>query len=267
MASPARPRSPRTGKPRAVPRRKAKSRVPDDSVVYAIGDIHGRADLLDALHTQIVADANQRRARRRVLIWLGDYVDRGADSMGVIERVMAPPAGFETVALLGNHEDLMLRFLDDPSIGPDWILNGGAQTLASYQIDMMDGCFFRADRWEALSRALREALPTTQRRFLDRLQLMHREGDYLFVHAGIRPDRPLDKQEREDLLWIRGEFLFSDADYGAIVVHGHTISDEPQTRPNRIGIDTGAYYSDRLTALALESNRMKFLQTGEVDAR
>ncbi|MEX2201334.1 MAG: metallophosphoesterase family protein [Dongiaceae bacterium] len=241
--------------------------MPDGSVVYAIGDIHGRADLLDALHAQIVADARKRPARRRVLIWLGDYVDRGIDSMGVVERVMAPLAGFETVALLGNHEDLMLRFLDDPAVGPDWMLNGGIQTLTSYRIDPMDGCFFRADRWEALSRALREALPAAQRRFLERLKLMHREADYLFVHAGIRPDRALDDQDRDDLLWIRGEFLFSDVDHGAVVVHGHTISDEPQIRPNRVGIDTGAHYTDRLTALALEGESMRFLQTGEADAR
>jgi serine/threonine protein phosphatase 1 len=264
---PTRARQPRSRKSPASKTRQPKPRVPAGSVVYAIGDIHGRADLLDALHAQIVADAEKRRARRRVLIWLGDYIDRGMESMGVVERVMAPPAGFETVALLGNHEDLMLRFLDDPAIGPDWMLNGGIQTLASYRIDPMDGCFFRADRWEALSRALREALPAAQRRFLERLKLMHREADYLFVHAGIRPDRALDNQDRDDLLWIRGEFLFSDVDYGAVVVHGHTISDEPQTRPNRIGIDTGAYYTDRLTALALEGDRVSFLQTGEPDAR
>ncbi|MDZ4737816.1 MAG: metallophosphoesterase family protein [Rhodospirillaceae bacterium] len=267
--APARKRAsrPRAPKNRVFKSRRPKARAPSGSVVYAIGDIHGRADLLDALHARIEADAATRDAQRRVLVWLGDYVDRGADPKGVIERVMAPPAGFETVALLGNHEDLMLRFLEDPETGPDWMLNGGAQTLASYQIDMMDGCFFRADRWDALSRALREALPAPQRRFLERLKLTHREGDYFFVHAGVRPDRALDDQDRDDLIWIRGEFLFSDMDYGAVVVHGHTISDEPQTRANRIGIDTGAYYSDRLTALALEGDRMTFLQTGETDAR
>jgi serine/threonine protein phosphatase 1 len=239
----------------------AGSRVPDGCVVYAIGDVHGRADLLDALHGAIVADAATRAATRRVLVWLGDYVDRGPDSRGVIDRLLAPPTGFETVALLGNHEQFMLDFLEDPSMGPHWMMNGGAETLTSYGIALMDGCYFRADRWEALSRALRDALPVPHRRLLDRLRPSHREGDYLFVHAGIRPGTPLDEQALDDLLWIRGEFLFSEADHGAIVVHGHTISDEPQIRPNRIGIDTGSFFSDHLTALALEGDRRFMLQT------
>lgn len=239
----------------------AGARVPDDSVVYAIGDVHGCADRLDALHAAIVADAATRSAKRRVLVWLGDYVDRGPDSRGVIERLLAPPPGFETVALKGNHEQFLLDFLADPSIGPHWMMNGGAETLASYGIPIMDGCYFRADRWDALSRALREALPPAHRRLLDRLRPSHREGDYLFVHAGIRPGTTLDEQELDDLIWIRGEFLFSEADHGAIVVHGHTISDDPQIRPNRIGIDTGAFFSDRLTALVLEGGDRHMLQT------
>ncbi len=237
------------------------ARVPDDTVVYAIGDVHGRSDLLDALHAAIVADAAKRTAARRVLVWLGDYVDRGPDSCGVIERLLAPPAGFETIALLGNHERFLLDFLEDASIGPHWMMNGGAETLASYDIAVMDGCYFRADRWQALSRALRDALPPAHRRLFDRLRPSHREGDYLFVHAGIRPGTPLDEQAIDDLLWIRGEFLFSEADHGAIVVHGHTISDEPQIRPNRIGIDTGSFFSDHLTALVLEEDRRFMLQT------
>jgi serine/threonine protein phosphatase 1 len=239
----------------------ASSRVPDDCVVYAIGDVHGRADLLDALHAAIVADAASRAARRRVLVWLGDYVDRGPDSRGVIDRLLAPPEGFETVALLGNHEQFLLDFLDDSAVGPHWMMNGGAETLASYDIAIMDGCHFRADRWQALSRALRDALPKPHRRLLDRLRPSHREGDYLFVHAGIRPGTPLEAQDVDDLLWIRGEFLFSEVDHGAIVVHGHTISNEPQVRPNRIGIDTGSFFSGRLTALALQGNRRTMLQT------
>jgi serine/threonine protein phosphatase 1 len=236
-------------------------RVPDDTVVYAIGDVHGCVDALDALHEAIVTDAAGRAARRRVLVWLGDYVDRGPDSQRVIDRLLAPPAGFETVALLGNHEKFLLDFLDDPTIGPHWMMNGGAATLASYDIAIMDGCYFRADRWHALSRALRDALPASHRRFLDRLRLSHREGDYLFVHAGIRPGLTLDEQDPDDLLWIRGEFLFSELDHGAVIVHGHTISDRPQVRPNRIGIDTGAFVSGRLTALALEGTRRDILQT------
>lgn len=239
----------------------ARARVPDDSVVYAIGDVHGCTDRLDALHEAIAADAARRSATRRVLVWLGDYVDRGPDSRGAIDRLLSPPPGFETVALKGNHEQFLLDFLADPSIGPQWMVNGGAETLASYGIPIMDGCYFRADRWEALSRALRDALPPAHRRLLDRLRPSHLEGDYLFVHAGIRPGTRIDEQAIDDLLWIRGEFLFSDADHGAVVVHGHTISDEPQIRPNRIGIDTGSFFSDRLTALVLEGDRRHLLQT------
>ena len=238
-----------------------RARVPDGSVVYAIGDVHGCTEQLDALHEAIVDDASKRAATRRVLVWLGDYVDRGPDSRGVIDRLLSPPAGFDAFALKGNHEQFLLDFLIDPSIGPHWMMNGGAETLASYNIPIMDGCYFRADRWDALSRALRDALPPAHRRLLDRLRPSHREGDYLFVHAGIRPGTPLDEQALDDLLWIRGEFLFSEADHGAIVVHGHTISDEPQIRPNRIGIDTGSFFSDRLTALVLEGDTRHMLQT------
>lgn len=239
----------------------ARARVPDGSVVYAIGDVHGCTGQLDALHEAIVADAATRSATRRVLVWLGDYVDRGPNSRGVLDRLLSPPPGFDAIALKGNHEQFLLDFLADPSIGPHWMMNGGAETLASYGIPIMDGCYFRADRWDALSRALRDALPPAHRRLLDRLRPSHREGDYLFVHAGIRPGTPLDEQEIDDLIWIRGEFLFSEADHGATVVHGHTISDEPQIRPNRIGIDTGSFFSDHLTALVLEGTDRHMLQT------
>lgn len=241
---------------------KGAASVPASTVVYAIGDVHGNSDLLVALHESIVEDAARRSATRRVIVHLGDYVDRGPDSRGVIDRLLSPPAGFESIALRGNHEQLLLDFLDDPSTGPDWMMNGGAATLASYGIAMMDGCYFRADRWDALSTALRDALPSSHRRFLDGLPLTHREGDYLFVHAGIRPGVPLTAQDSEDLIWIRGEFLFSAEDHGAIVVHGHTISEQVQIRSNRIGIDTGAFHTGCLTALVLDGTDRALLQTG-----
>jgi len=238
--------------------------------IYAIGDIHGRSDLLDRLHARIRAHAADEPPGRRVVVHLGDYVDRGPDSRGVIDRVMAsletgrfagPLTGFDCVALLGNHDAMMRDFLSDPlEIGPGWMMNGAAATLASYGVEAPR----RPDDAKALLQArlaLLQALPPAHRRFLETLAPMHREGRFLFVHAGIRPGVALDRQAVEDLIWIREEFLHSTADHGAIVVHGHSIAPEPEFRPNRIGIDTGAYRSGRLTAVCLSDITVSVLQT------
>jgi len=233
---------------------------PDDRL-YAIGDVHGRADLLDRLYRLIRLDAGNEPPGRRLVVHLGDYVDRGPDSRGVIERVMAPPLpGFQAVALIGNHDFMMRAFIDDPrEVGPGWMMNGAAATLASYGVDPPRGMDGRE-----LARAAGEldaALPASHRHFLDTLAPMFRCGRFLFVHAGIRPGVTPDAQRLEDLIWIREEFLDSPADHGAIVVHGHSITGEPDFRPNRIGIDTGAYRSGRLTALRLGDGVAKILQT------
>lgn len=226
--------------------------LPPGLRIYAIGDIHGRSDLMDELHGRIVADAAARPAAHCRIVYLGDYVDRGPDSRGVIERLLAPaPDGFERVALLGNHEAMLLDALADRYAADHWLRNGGGATLQSYGLPAASSTL-----------AFLRALPRLHRGFLERLALSHRAGAYHFVHAGIEPGVPLDAQPREALIWIRGRFLDSTADHGAVVVHGHTPVDAVEWRPNRIGIDTGAYFTGRLTALVLEGDGSRLLQTG-----
>ncbi len=232
-------------------------RVPASTRVYAVGDIHGQLDLLRRIRDLISDDATAARRERNVVVYVGDYIDRGPNSRGVIELLLNQPLpGFEEIHLKGNHESFMLEFLDHPDIVEQWYLNGGDSTLASYGVEhaaMTEGT--------ALRDQLRRKLPVEHLAFLRSLAMYHVEGDYLFVHAGIRPGRPVERQEPHDLLWIRGEFLSSDADHGCCVVHGHSISSEPEVRRNRIGIDTGAYHTGRLTSLVLDGAARRFLQT------
>ncbi len=233
-------------------------RIADGSRVYAVGDIHGRADLLRAINRMIREDAAAAPTARKIVVYLGDYVDRGDASCAVIDCLIDEKLpGFEHVHLLGNHEDSMLRFLGDLQIGPAWLAYGGAATLRSYGVVPPS-----SDRGLArVQSELRDKLPQRHLDFLRRLPLSHVEGDYCFVHAGMRPGVALDAQAPQDLLWIRDEFLDSTADFGKIVVHGHSITDEPDVQLNRIGIDTGAYASGRLTCLALAGAERKFLRT------
>jgi serine/threonine protein phosphatase 1 len=217
------------------------------AVIYAIGDVHGRDDLLERLHGIIRADAGRRYPDRACrIVYLGDYVDRGPASAGVIERLMAGLPGFESICLKGNHEQMMLSFLETGELhdARQWLVNGGRETLESY------GMGAAADPYDV--RAVREAVGERHLHWLNNLALTHREPGYLFVHAGILPGRPLDRQEEKDLLWIRHAFLESTADHGVRVVHGHTPVDAPEVRPNRINLDTGAYYSGHLTCAVLD---------------
>lgn len=242
------------------PRAGSSASTPPGTRLYVVGDIHGRADLLGILHEAIGEDAADAPARR-VIVYLGDYVDRGAESSAVVEMLASGPLEtFEAVHLLGNHEAWLLDFLDDPDQGAGWIMNGGSATLMSYGIDAA-GISFQGDRLAKARAELRRRLPPTHLAFLESLKLSHVEGDYLFVHAGIRPGVPLDRQSVDDLVWIRDEFLFSDADHGKVVVHGHTIVDEPEVLENRIGIDTGAFATGRLTCLVLEGTARRFIST------
>jgi len=240
----------------------AEPAVPAGTAVYAIGDIHGRLDLLTDLFARIADDPERGSVERRAVVCLGDYVDRGADSSGVIDLILdRTPPGFEVVTLLGNHERLMIEFLDDVRRGPLWLRNGGDATLESYGLEVGDNADLDARRLLALQAALREYLPSRHLEFLQNLKLAHAEGDYVFVHAGVRPGVPLADQQEEDVIWIRELFLNSTSDHGAVVVHGHTIRPEPEFRPNRIGIDTGAYFTNNLTCLALEGTKRRIIST------
>ncbi|HUT47932.1 MAG TPA: metallophosphoesterase family protein [Alphaproteobacteria bacterium] len=232
-------------------------RVPEGTRVYAVGDIHGRADLLATLRKKIVKDAKKAPKKagieRKVVVYLGDYIDRGPDSFGVIEMLLDEPLdGFEEVYLKGNHEDYMAKFLIGDGDGLGWLFNGAENTIASYGVEPGNWMDFEPEKLRALRAGLFEAIPERHHAFLDRLALRHAEGGYLFVHAGIRPEVPLAAQDDEDLMWIREDFLDSEADHMARVVHGHTISWTPEFLPNRIGIDTGAFVSGVLTALVVE---------------
>lgn len=223
--------------------------------IYAIGDIHGRADLLAALMALIAADAETSEAQDLVLVFLGDYIDRGRHSRSVIEALSGPPpAGFRAHYLMGNHEDLMLQSIEGIEIIESWLDNGGQPTLESY------GCGHIADPQLARRRLL-EALPGHHLNFLKSLKSCCQEGDYLFVHAGLRPGVPIEGQSADDMMWIRAPFLKSNQDFGKFVIHGHSIRPEPEVRHNRIGIDTGAWRTGVLTCLVLEGEEKKFLTT------
>ncbi len=239
----------------------APAAVPTGTRVYAVGDIHGRADLLQTLVDRIKADAEENPIERRVLVYIGDYVDRGLQSRDVIEYLCSDPTpDFEVVCLKGNHDAWLLDFLDDPGIGPSWLNIGGQATLLSYGVGL-SAELEPGKRLQAASEALRSALPSHHLHFLRELALSHTEGDYLFVHAGIRPGIALDAQREQDLLWIRDEFTADDSQHGKCVVHGHSVSTAPEHRRNRIGIDTGAYATGRLTCLRLEGEAQGFLTT------
>jgi serine/threonine protein phosphatase 1 len=238
-----------------------KFEAPPDTRIYAIGDIHGRVDLLSRLHDAIATDAVGAGVGRKVVVYLGDYVDRGPSSREVLDTLLSEPlAQFESVFLRGNHEETLLRFLDDASLGTNWFLNGGDTTVFSYGVERR----FSGppeERWRHIQDTLRNNIPSGHASFLESLKLFHVEGDYYFAHAGIQPSRALDCQEARDLLWIRNEFLESKTDYGKCIVHGHTISSTVETKPNRIGIDTGAYFSGTLSCLVLQGTERRVIQT------
>jgi len=242
--------------------------VPEGSRVYAVGDIHGRSDLLETMHGLIRRDAEAAEAAhgaalRKVVVYLGDYIDRGLESSEVVDLLLDHPLdGFEMFALKGNHEDALLQFLDNTSIGPSWLQFGGDATLYSYGIPMHGGGTDQRSL-ENMQAYLLRKLPARHREFFKSLRQSHIEGDYFFVHVGVLPGVPLEKQSEKDMLWIRGAFLDSQANYGKIIVHGHTITPTPvpEVLSNRIGIDTGAYSTGVLTCLALQGNEKAFLRT------
>ena len=236
--------------------------------VYAIGDVHGRIDLLQQLETLVVEDAaRQPEACRNLLVYLGDYVDRGFDSRQVIEHLVAPPPeDFDRVLLLGNHDQWLRSFVEGEAVGESWLRFGGDATLLSYGVPL---AFDEPEevRLTIAQTVLADRMPDSHRKLLASLELMVAMGDYLFCHAGIRPGVPLDKQAEHDVIWIREPFLSWEGECGKIVVHGHTVEDVPVIRRNRIGIDTGACYNGTLTCIALEGATRRFLSTGASPAR
>lgn len=231
----------------------APAALPPGQRIYAIGDVHGCDDRLAVLHQLIAADLAARPVADALLLHLGDYIDRGEASAAVLQRLSRPrPAPFPRIInLMGNHEAMMLSALDseDPEAVMQWLANGGAETLASWGLSRRS----RPREWA-------RAVPPEHVAFLRGLPLYHAAGGYVFVHAGLRPGVPLERQSRHDLLWIREPFLSWQGDSPFVVVHGHTPEHDVVVRTNRIGIDTGAVMGGVLTCVALEGDRMGFLR-------
>ena len=245
---------------RPVERRPA---APAGALIYAVGDVHGRLDLLKQLTDAIFADIAQAApGQKPEIVFVGDYVDRGADSAGVIDHIISLRARPDVVvhALNGNHEEAMLGFLEDATGGPLWAEFGGVETLASYGVAAPA---VRSDMegWEAARLAFRAKVPVAHIQFLHTLDLYMVSGDYVFVHAGLKPGVPLERQTERDLLWIRGEFLESNRAFEKVVVYGHTPRPDAAVEINRIGIDTGAFVTGVLTALRLEGETQALMQT------
>ncbi len=225
--------------------------------IYAIGDIHGRLDLLDRAIAAIERDMKEH-AGAALTVTLGDYVDRGSASCGVLERLSVNPFPTPYVALKGNHETFMAAFLADPTLGPQWHDFGGLETLYSYGVPV--GRFMLGRNYDDAARALQDALPAAHVGFLQSLKSSHSQDNYFLCHAGVRPGVPLESQDEHDLLWIRDEFLASDVDFGKVVIHGHTPVERPEVKANRINIDTGAFVTGQLTCVALDEDGHRFLK-------
>ncbi len=224
--------------------------------LYVIGDIHGRLDLLERMIDAIARDVGAHAAKS-VTVTVGDYIDRGPDTRGVIERLMRNPFPTPYVALKGNHEDLLAKFLRDPKIGEHWRRLGGLDTLHSYGVPV-DRMMLGRDYVET-AKDFAAALPEEHARFFAGLRTSMSFPQHFVSHAGIRPGVPFDQQSDEDLMWIRREFLDSDMDFGKRVIHGHTPVDAPEVKPNRINVDTGAFATNQLTCVVLEGDRHRFI--------
>jgi serine/threonine protein phosphatase 1 len=227
--------------------------------LYVIGDIHGRSDLLDRMVAAIARDLEANPVEESLTVTLGDYIDRGPDSRGVLDRLIKNPFPTQFIALKGNHELMFESFLHDPSIADQWRRFGGLETLTSYGVPV--GSLMLGKDYEQAAEALKAVVPRAHLEFIGALPTSLSVGQYFLCHAGIRPGVALERQSADDLLWIRGPFLDSRADFGKIVVHGHTPAERPEVLANRINIDTGAYMTNCLTCVALGSEPMRFLST------
>jgi serine/threonine protein phosphatase 1 len=237
----------------------AAASLPNGLRVYAIGDIHGRLDLLQVLSHKLRDDLRDDPCENAVIVLLGDYIDRGPDSAGVIDWFLAPGLPAPVIALRGNHEATLLNFLVDETVLDNWRHFGGLETLSCYGVDVRDA--MRGRNYAAAQAKLREVLPPAHQSFFDRTRLSWSSGDYFFCHAGVRPNVPLQRQEEQDLLWIRDEFNDFRGAFDKMIVHGHTPVAAPEILPNRINIDTGAYATDVLTCLVLQGRERRFIAT------
>jgi serine/threonine protein phosphatase 1 len=249
------------GSPRSDP---APAEAPAGATLYVVGDVHGRSDLLQILLRRIAEDAREDGAAggRRELIFLGDYVDRGPDSRGVIDAILGVAAwedAWAVTALKGNHEAALLQFLEEPEFWPRWADYGARETLLSYGVNP-PGRTAEAEDYGRASRELNAALPAEHHGFLADLKLSADRGDYLCVHAGVRPDVPLDSQVENDLMWIREDFLRNQKYLGKVIVHGHTPAADAFLGPHRIGLDTGAYATSVLSAVKLRGEARTVIQ-------
>jgi serine/threonine protein phosphatase 1 len=239
----------------AAPSRSVSASAPADTRIYAVGDIHGRADLLSEITARIDDDIRRRPVAHTLEVYLGDYVDRGPHSRSVMDLLAVRLVANRAVCLRGNHEAVMEGFLQDPAILQYWLPLGGMQTLASYGIELHNDTETAND----LHRRFLDAFPREHELVMRCFRNQFSCGDFLFVHAGIRPDVPLDDQDPNDLIWIRDEFLDCTRSHERFVVHGHTPVPHPDIRSNRINIDTGAWRTGTLTCIAIEGSTILFL--------
>lgn len=236
---------------------KATSLPSNPRRLYVIGDIHGRADLLDRMIEEIARHFAATPISEALTVTIGDYIDRGPNSRLVIDRLVCNPFPTSFIALKGNHEALLETFLRDPATAENWRRLGGIETLHSYGID--PGPLMRGQSFPAAAEGLRKVMSGTHAEFLASLHTSLTVGNYFLCHAGVRPGIPLSRQHEDDLLWIREEFLDSRIDFGKVVVHGHSPVGKPELRPNRINVDTGAYMTGHLTCAVLQDGVVRFL--------
>ena len=227
--------------------------------IYAVGDIHGRLDLLDELLLRVDADLARRPAAKPMFVFLGDYIDRGLRSRETIDRLIERSQMNECVFLKGNHEQIAIKCLSDPTLFHRWMRLGGIETLVSYGI--APDSPVTGKKIAELQAAFHRALPQAHLRFFRDQQTSFVCGDFFFAHAGVRPRIELSRQAENDLLWIRDEFLSSNENFGKTIVHGHTPRHEIEVRPNRINIDTGAFATGRLTCLVIEQASLSVIDT------
>lgn len=247
---------PRSGDLRVQGKRPA---VPAGLRIYAIGDLHGRLDLLNKLLSLINEDVAEFPTARTLYLFLGDYVDRGRWSRETIDRLIELGAAHEAVFLKGNHELIALSCLSDQTKIDQWLYLGGMETLRSYGVP--PELFANRKQVARIQRAFHEALPRSHLLFFRDLKNSFVSGDFFFAHAGVKPGVELGRQTERDLLWIRDEFLLSKKDFGKIVIHGHTPAERIDVRPNRINIDTGAFATERLTCLVIEGDTLAMIDT------